>query len=75
MLVGFARAQDTWSLLREYPLAILCLSTSSRLGGLYNIPETPNSKQKAKEMMGWMSGCSHGVTSQLLEVHGCAKCM
>ena len=75
MLVGFARAQDMVpfkSILACDPLPIYLISFGRFI---YNIPETPNSKKKAKEMKGWMDGFSHGVTSQLSEVHGCAKCM
>ena len=70
MLVSFARANDMVPLkstLACDPLPIYPISFGRFI---YNIPEIPNSNQKAKEMMCWMNGCSHGVTSQLLEVHG-----
>ena len=75
MRVGFARARDMVSLKSILVCDPLPINPISFGRFIYKIPETPNSKQKAKEMMGWMNCCSYGVTSQLLEVQGPAKCM
>ena len=54
------------SILASDPLPIYPISFRQFV---YNIPETPNSKHKTKEM----NGCYLEVTRQLLEVHGNAK--
>ena len=74
MLVGFAQARDMTPLKNILACDPLPIYSISFRRFVFIIPKTPNSKRRQGWWrLDWMNGCSHGVTCQLLEVHGCAK--